>query len=54
MRKNVKSAESYWQSLGVSSVPTVVFNRKSALTGAQPVDTYKQVLTELIAEQQSV
>ncbi|WP_435314553.1 DsbA family oxidoreductase [Cellulophaga fucicola] len=48
MRKNVKSAESYWQSLGVSSVPTVVFNRKSALTGAQPVEVYKQVLTELL------
>ena len=48
MRKNVKSAENYWQSLGVSSVPTVVFNRKSALTGAQPVEVYKQVLTELL------
>ena len=52
-RTKVKSEEEYWKSLGVNSVPTVVFNRKSALTGAQPVDTYKQVVTELLAEQQS-
>jgi predicted DsbA family dithiol-disulfide isomerase len=50
MRTNVKSVERYWQDLGVNSVPTVVFNRKSAVTGAQPVDVYKQILTELISE----
>ncbi|WP_405247163.1 DsbA family protein [Cellulophaga sp. Asnod2-G02] len=48
LRKNVKSTERYWQELGVNSVPTIVFNRKSALTGAQPVAVYKQVLTELL------
>ena len=47
-RDQVKSTEAYWQSLGVSSVPTMVFNNKSALTGAQPVETFKQVLTELL------
>ncbi|MDO6736707.1 DsbA family oxidoreductase [Wenyingzhuangia sp. 2_MG-2023] len=47
-RKEVKDKESYWQNMGVSSVPTVVFDRKSALTGAQPVKVYKQVLTELL------
>ncbi|EWH12710.1 DSBA oxidoreductase [Cellulophaga geojensis KL-A] len=47
-RTKVKSDEDYWKSLGVNSVPTVVFNRKSALTGAQPVAVYKQVLTELL------
>lgn len=40
--------ESYWQQVGVSSVPTVVFNGKSALAGAQPIETFKQILaTEL-------
>ena len=38
--------ESYWQKLGVSSVPTVVFNGKSALAGAQPVETFIQILVE--------
>ncbi|GGG44647.1 DsbA family oxidoreductase [Bizionia arctica] len=48
-RKEVRSKEDYWKNLGVNSVPTIVFNRKSAVTGAQPVDTFKQVLKELIA-----
>ncbi len=49
-RYEVTSKERYWQSLGVSSVPTFVFDKNSALTGAQPVDVFKQVLTELLAE----
>ncbi|WP_027126552.1 DsbA family oxidoreductase [Gelidibacter mesophilus] len=48
VRDEVKSQEAYWQSVGVNSVPTIVFNRKSAITGAQPVDVFKQVLTEIL------
>lgn len=47
----VQAKEKYWQSLGVSSVPTFVFNKKSALTGAQPIDVFKQVLKDLITNQ---
>jgi predicted DsbA family dithiol-disulfide isomerase len=47
-RERIKTAESHWHSAGVSSVPTMVFNRASALTGAQPVAVYTQVLTELL------
>ena len=46
-RKEVKSKEDYWKNAGVNSVPTFVFNRKSAVTGAQSIDVFKQVLTEL-------
>ncbi|MBK5209018.1 MAG: DsbA family oxidoreductase [Flavobacteriaceae bacterium] len=46
----VIAKESFWQRRGVSSVPTMVFNETSALTGAQPVDVYKQVLTGLLSE----
>lgn len=49
-RNEVRTKEDYWKNLGVSSVPTIVFNRKSAVTGAQPVDVFKQVLSELITE----
>ena len=49
-RNEVRTKQNYWKSLGVNSVPTIVFNRKSAVTGAQPVDVFKQVLTELISE----
>ena len=47
----VNTTESFWRGQGVSSVPTMVFNRTSAVTGAQSVDVYKQVLTELLTEQ---
>ncbi|MGB1211123.1 MAG: DsbA family oxidoreductase [Lacinutrix venerupis] len=43
----VRKKQDYWKNMGVNSVPTIVFNRKSAVTGAQPVDTFKQVLLEL-------
>lgn len=49
-RYEVRSKEGYWQNLGVTSVPTIVFNKKSAITGAQPVDVFKEVLTELISQ----
>lgn len=49
-RLEVRNKQGYWKNMGVNSVPTIVFNRKSAVTGAQPVDTFKQVLSELVAE----
>lgn len=48
--KEVVNIESMWQQMGISSVPTVVFNRTSAVNGAHPVDTFKQILTELVEE----
>ncbi len=51
IKKRVKALETQWQKMGISSVPTVIFNRTSALTGAQPQETFKHVLQEL-AEQQ--
>ena len=43
----ITEKENYWKSLGVRSVPTIVFNRKTALSGAQPKSTFKEVLTQL-------
>jgi len=45
-RFEVKQKKQYWQNMGVNSVPTIVFNRKEGVTGAQPVDVFKQVLTD--------
>ncbi|CZF81071.1 DSBA-like thioredoxin domain protein [Grimontia celer] len=45
--KSFADAQNYWRGLGVSSVPTIVFNRESAVTGAQPVDVLKQILKEM-------
>ena len=48
VEKDVRDKQQYWKDMGVNSVPTVVFNRKSAVTGAQPVDTFKNILKELL------
>ncbi|WP_158837764.1 DsbA family oxidoreductase [Polaribacter sp. L3A8] len=52
-RNEVRTKQNYWKTLGVNSVPTIVFNRKSAVTGAQPVANFKQVLSELLKEHQT-
>jgi len=46
--KEVRAKQDYWRSLGVRSVPTIVFDKKSAITGAQPVSTLKKVLAEML------
>lgn len=47
-RYEVRSKEAFWQQAGVNSVPTIVFNRESGVTGAQPVDVWKRVLTDML------
>ncbi len=49
IRNQIKSKQGYWQEMGVSSVPTIVFNKTSAVTGAQPVDVFKKVLKDMLA-----
>lgn len=49
-RYEVRNKQGEWKNLGVNSVPTIVFNMKSAVTGAQPVATFKQILGEFISE----
>lgn len=46
-REKVTQLEEQWKQMGISGVPTVVFNRTSAITGAHPQETFKQVLTEV-------
>ncbi len=45
-RFETQSIRQQWQNLGVTSVPTIVFNRKEAVTGAQPVEIFKKILTD--------
>ncbi|RJG42445.1 DsbA family oxidoreductase [Motilimonas pumila] len=47
----VQEVESQWHQMGVSAVPTVVFNRESALTGAHPKESFIQVLQELMNQE---
>jgi len=45
---NVIQEEDYWKNLGVTSTPTFVFEDKSAIPGAQPVEVFKNALTEML------
>lgn len=51
MKSHVKDLELQWNQMGVTGVPTVIFNRTSALTGAQPQATFKQALLEIVEQQ---
>ncbi|WP_394242306.1 DsbA family oxidoreductase [Vibrio astriarenae] len=51
LKEEIRSTEAQWHQMGISGVPTVVFNRESAVTGAHPQESYKQILQELIAKQ---
>lgn len=45
--QEVRSAEQFWQQQGISGVPAVVFDRKHLVTGAQGVENYTSILTQL-------
>lgn len=47
-RERIEENEAHWRDLGISSVPTMVFNNATKMNGAYPVGSYKQMLTELL------
>lgn len=49
-REKIRATEAQWHQLGISGVPTVIFNRESAVTGAHPQENYKNILQELLEE----
>lgn len=51
LKEDVRMQEAVWQQHGVSGVPTIVFNRESAVIGAHSAENYKQILTELLSKQ---
>jgi predicted DsbA family dithiol-disulfide isomerase len=44
---DVRKAEVFWQKQGITGVPAVVFNRKHLVTGAQGVENYVSILSQL-------
>ncbi len=46
----VRTAEGFWQSRGVNSVPTIVIDRRHVLVGGQPVETFEQVIRQIAAQ----
>ncbi|HEX5420105.1 MAG TPA: DsbA family oxidoreductase [Gammaproteobacteria bacterium] len=48
--EEVRQAERYWQQLGVQSVPTVIVDRKHAISGGQPSQVFERALRQIAAE----
>jgi predicted DsbA family dithiol-disulfide isomerase len=48
VREYVQTQATRWRSQGVSSVPTMIINHEITITGAQPMEAYKQLLAERI------
>lgn len=42
---DIEQQEHNWHKLGVNSVPTVIINQKLAVSGAQPVEIFKQIIS---------
>ena len=47
----VRELESRWQQQGISSVPTMIFNNRYAVSGGQPVETFVAVIQELVEKE---
>jgi predicted DsbA family dithiol-disulfide isomerase len=43
----VRTAEHYWQNQGIQSVPAIIFNARHLVSGAQGVENYARILTQL-------
>lgn len=51
IRNKVQTQEAHWKGLGISGVPTMIFNNADTFTGAQPISTYKQVLSSSLQKE---
>ena len=51
VREQIQVEEKQILARGINSVPTMIFNGGQAMNGAYPVETYKQVLSELVNKQ---
>ena len=52
-RGNIKDKEMFWLQRGINSVPTMIFNQSSKISGAYPVDSYKQIINDLLGNKNS-
>ncbi|PSL18974.1 DsbA family oxidoreductase [Shimia abyssi] len=50
----VRDKEQFWTSRGVSGVPTMIFDTRQATSGAQGIDTFAQILSQLAARHHEV
>ncbi|MEB0123483.1 DsbA family protein, partial [Pseudomonas sp. CCI1.2] len=50
----VRELEKLWVARGISSVPTIVFNDRYAVSGGQPVEAFSSAIRQIISESVAV
>ena len=53
IRVRVQNEEQYWRDLGVSAIPTMVFDKRVVRRGANSVERYKELLVQLVNNSES-
>lgn len=51
--EQTRTRQQFWTSRGISGVPSMVFEEKYLLTGAQGAENYAKMLTKVIAEKEA-
>jgi predicted DsbA family dithiol-disulfide isomerase len=46
----VRAEEEKYQAMGIHSVPSIIFNNRYLLTGAQPVEAFERAIQQILAE----
>ena len=46
----VRAQEQQFQAMGISSVPSIIFNERYLLTGAQPVEAFEEAIRQILAQ----
>lgn len=46
----VRAQEQEYQSMGIQSVPSIIFNERYLLTGGQPVEAFEQAIRQILAQ----
>jgi predicted DsbA family dithiol-disulfide isomerase len=48
--QEVRAEEQQFQALGISSVPSIIFNQRYLVTGGQPVEAFEQMIQQVLSE----
>lgn len=51
--EEVRAQESEYQSMGIQSVPSIIFNQRYLVTGGQPPEAFEQAIQQILAEAQA-
>lgn len=54
VKEAVRKEQKQFQSMGISAVPAFIINNQYLISGGQPVDVFKQALTEIMAKSESI